>query len=170
MLSPGLAAGGFLWLILHQYQLLRDDVATYLINHNIIWPFNIAPWLLSSQTWNQNFNWLDIFTISIYMLLYGFITALISGVLIAIASLIAKSSSKKNFKKVFYLFTYQFTPVAMLTIVIGLCGKFFEVMQADFGMLQSTSDLIKLTLFMLSIIWSILLLYKAIKSVKSKFD
>ncbi|MED7789436.1 4Fe-4S binding protein [Francisella sp. 19X1-34] len=165
LLAPGLAAGGFLWLILHQYQLFRDDIATYLINHNIMWPFNSAPWLLSSQTWNQNFNWLDIFTISIYMLLYGFITALISGILIAIASFIARSPSERSFKRVFYLFTYQFTPVAMLTIVIGLCGKFFEVMQADFGMLQSTSDFIKATLFMLSIIWSILLLYKAIKKV-----
>ncbi|MED7820100.1 MULTISPECIES: 4Fe-4S binding protein [unclassified Francisella] len=164
LLAPGLAAGGFLWLILHQYQLFRDYIATFLIDHNIMWPFNSAPWILSSQTWNQNFNWLDVFTISIYMLLYGLVIALISSILIAVASLVARSS-QLNFRKTFYILTYQFTPVVMLTIVIGLCGKFFEVMQTDFGLMQSTSDTIKATLFLISIIWSVLLLYKVIRKI-----
>lgn len=164
LLAPGLSAGGFLWLILHQYQLFREYVANFLINHNMMWAFDPAPWLLSSQTWNQNFNWVDISTIIVYMLFYGLVTALISGVLIATASLFAKSSPK-GFKKTFYVLTYQFTPLAMLTIVIGLCGKFFEVMQSDFSMLQSTSDAVKAILFSISIIWSILLLRKAIKKI-----
>ena len=165
LLAPGLAAGGFLWLILHQYQLFRDGVGTFLINHNIMWAFNPAPWLLSSHTWNQSYNWLDIITISAYMLFYGFIIAIISSLLISMASLLVKKSSNKSFKEIFYLLTYQFTPVAMLTIVIGLCGKFFQVMQADFGMSQSTADFINLTLFLLSILWSILLLYKVMRKI-----
>ena len=164
LLAPGLAAGGFIWLILNQYQLMRQDIATWLINANIMWPFNQAPWLLSSQMWNQHFNWLDIISISVYMLAHGIVLATISGILLTMAALILKNKDM-SLKKTFYSLTYQFTPLAMLSIVIGLCGKFFDVMQHDFNMSVNISIAIKACLCLLTIIWTTCLLVSLIKKI-----
>ena len=166
LLAPGLAAGGFVWLILNQYQIMRQDIATWLINSNIMWPFQQASWLLSSQMWNQHFNWLDIMSITIYMLIYGLVLAVISSTLLTIVAFTIKDK-ESSLKSIFYSLTYQFTPLAMLSIVIGLCGKFFDVMQHDFNMNMNISIGIKVLLCLITIIWTIYLLVSLINKFKN---
>lgn len=161
LLSPGLSAGGFLWLILHQYQLWRDWVGGWALNLQWMWMFDSANWLISSQAWNQHFNWLDVICITTYMLAYGFGVAAVCAIFIAVAAKLL-SSRRYRFKEAFLYLTYQFTPIAILSIVIGLCGKFFQTMEHDFALPQLASIAIKASLFLASIAWTIYLLRKTV--------
>ncbi len=154
LISPGLAAGGFLWLILHQYQVLRDSVGGWFMAHNIFSIFNQASSFISSQAWNQHFTWFDVGLITSYMLGYGIIVGILSALLLA-ASAWLVVERKHNFKKAFILLTYQCIPIAILSIVIGLCGKFFEVMHHDFGLSLKIAAMIKFSLLLGSMLWSL---------------
>lgn len=161
LLCPGVCAGGFLWLILNQYQQFRNTVGMWAINHNWQWIFSQAPSAISSQNWHQHFNYLDIICITSYMLFYSIIIGAISFILIASAS----RSITPNYtaaKQKFISFCYNFIPIAILSIVIGLCGKFFQTMQHDFNMPQLVSTLINSALLITSAIWSISMLYKTV--------
>ena len=167
LFSPGLCAGGFLWLILHQYQVFHDQLGTWFLERNDLWFFHTASSWISSQTWNQHFNWLDILTIILYMLSYSIIVGLALSALMAISSLLLRSKIH-DFKKVFISLVYQFNPVAILSIVIGLCGKFFEVMHHDFSMSNKIASAIKLLLLLASMLWTLQLSWKKINSITKK--
>ncbi len=165
LLSPGISAGGFLWLILNQYQQMRDSIGSWALNNDHMWIFNQASWIISSRSWNQNFNWLDIFSIFIYMMAYGLIIGFIIALLIGATSLIVKSKNR-SLKKDFIYLSYQITPLSILSIVIGLSGKFFTTFENEFNMPSIISVSIKIALFSGSIGWSIYLFAKAFKNIK----
>ena len=169
LFSPGLSAGGFLWLILHQYQQYRDAVGGWFMDQNFMWVFNRAPAWISSQRWNQHYSWLDISMITVYMVSYSLIIGIISGSLTAAAALFLRTHNT-SFKKTFILLTYQYTPVAILSIVIGLCGKFFEVMNHDFGMSLTLAIGIKFFLLGLSMLWTLFLTWKVIRRLHAKYS
>ena len=167
LFSPGLSAGGFLWLILHQYQQYRDTIGGWFLNENIMWIFHRAPSWISSQRWDQHYNWLDVSLIAIYMLSYSLVIGLISAILISLAALLVRTNTM-SFQKTFILLTYQYTPVAILSIIIGLCGKFFEVMNHDFGMSLTIAAGIKFFMLGVSMLWTLMLAWKVIKKINNK--
>ncbi|ASK79562.1 hypothetical protein CF386_10940 [Paraphotobacterium marinum] len=166
LITPGLCAGGFLWLILNDYNVFRDYVGGILLDNNFMWFFNQASPLLSSQTWNQNFTWLDVISITLYMSFYGMIIALILAGTNAIASKLI-SCNKEQFKKSFKIITYQFIPVAILSIIIGLCGKFFEVLHDDFNLPELIEVWIKSIMLISSMLWTFILSYQYVFSLQS---
>ena len=158
--------GGVLWLILNDYNVFRDYVGGVLLDKNYMWFFNQATPLLSSQTWNQNFTWLDVISITLYMSFYGMFFAFILAVTNAIVSKIL-TYNKDQFKKSFKIITYQFIPVAILSIIIGLCGKFFEVLHDDFNLPELIEVWIKSFMLIASMLWTFILSYQYIFSLKS---
>ena len=167
LFSPGLSAGGFLWLILHQYQQYRDAIGGWFLDKNIMWIFNRAPAWLSSQRWNQHYSWLDVTMITGYMLTYSIVIGLISTALITLAALCLRTTAT-SFKKMFVLLTYQYTPVAILSIVIGLSGKFFEVLNHDFNMSLTLAIGIKFFLLGISMLWALHLTLTVIRRLNDK--
>lgn len=165
LLAPGLSAGGFLWLILHQYQIYYNKVGSWFLENNYMFFFKSSPMWIGSHTWNQSYSWLDVTMITSYMVIYGLWSMVVSGSLIALASLVLKDG-RHSFVNTFLKFTYQYIPIAILSIVIGLCGKFFQVMVSDFGMSVSTTIGIKVTLVVTSVLWTVFLLWRAIKRHK----
>ncbi len=65
-----------------------------------------------------------------------------------------KAGSKDSFRQSFKELAYQYMPVAMVSLLIGLGGKLFEWLSI-FGLDSSMLTLIKLSLFILSVLWSI---------------
>ena len=168
LISPGLAAGGFLWLILNQYQNYRQWVGTWALTHGYTWFFSPAsPWLGSSR-WNQHFNYLDILCISSYMILYALAVATLLSICL-LAAAWALDSPQSRLRTRFKVLAYQLTPVAILSIVIGLCGKFFTVLQSDCGLPSSASIAIKCLLFGGSIVGSLYLFKCALPRLDTQF-
>lgn len=85
-LCPGLSAGGFLWTILPNYNSFREKIGTYFLTHQQLGWFNNSSILLGSHTWNQQYNWLDVFSITVYMLGYAGSVALVSLAFLSLAS------------------------------------------------------------------------------------
>lgn len=158
--SPGLSAGGFLWLILNQYQVVRNAIGAWALNHEWMFMFQPAHWLIASHSWNQQFNILDVTCIVFYMIAYGIVIAALLSLLIYLASLVL---NPKSIKQQFLILSYQMIPLSILSIIIGLCGKFFEVMEKEFFMPSIISIGIKLFLFTSSAIWTIMLFHHEIK-------
>ena len=167
ILSPGLSAGGFLWLILHSYQQYRASVGGWLLNQNVLWVFNRAPAWIASQRWNQHYSWLDIGMITMYMLSYAVIFGGIFVVLTSLAALCLKTPTG-TFKNSFLLLTYQYTPIAILSIVIGLSGKFFDVLHHDFGVSQHVGIIVKCSLLGLSMVWTLYLIVRVLQKYPEK--
>lgn len=70
-----------------------------------------------------------------------------------------------TFKTTFISLVYQNTPIAILSIVIGLCGKFFEVMHHDFGMSLDIAMWIKLIMLLASMLWTLQLTWHVVRRV-----
>ena len=165
MLAPGLAAGGFLWTILNNYTDLREYIGGYLLDENMLSWFNEASQLVSSQTWNQHYNWLDVVTISAYMSIYGVVIALFLAISnSAVAKLLTRN--KDDFIACFKGIAYQLIPISILSIVIGLCGKFFSILNSDFHVPNNVDVWIKILMLGSSMIWSLILSWKFIQSYK----
>lgn len=167
LLSPGLSAGGFLWLILHQYQQYRDAVGGWLLTHNALWAFNDAPVWIASQTWNQHYSWLDVGMITGYMFVYAVVFGGLFAGLISLSAQCLKTSACA-FKQSFILLAYQYTPVAILSIVIGLSGKFFDVLHHDFGITQHIGVIVKCSLLGISVAWTSWLTLRLLQKYPNK--
>nr|WP_284676566.1 4Fe-4S binding protein [Vibrio sinus] len=165
LLAPGLAAGGFLWTILNNYTDYRNAVGGYFLDNNMLSWFNHASQLVSSQTWNQHYSWLDVTTITTYMLFYGVVIALFLSLS---NSVVAKllTYNRADFIDCFKGLAYQFIPIAILSIIIGLCGKFFQVLNSDFHVPNNVDVWIKAIMLLASMIWSLILSYQFIKNYK----
>ena len=154
-MGTGIAVGGFLWLVLPQYQQLRQKMGEWMINQNWYWIGDAGPWWLMSvhPQRREVFNWLDFFTIVGFMLVCMLAITLILTLTTAIASwLSTKSGSNKSFTQGLIELGYQYTPVAMVSLVIGLGTLLFDpLVHID----EALPRITKLILFVISIIWSL---------------
>lgn len=155
-LGMGIALGGFLWLILPQYQFIREWIGTFFINQGWYWIGETGPRFLMSvhPLQRQSYNWLDFITIVGFMLSVMLMVTFFLSICTAISVYIAKGS--KHFKKHFTELAYQFAPVAMISIIIGLGDKLFSECTL-WGIHPIFLSVIKGLLLLLSIVWSIFL-------------
>lgn len=84
-LDTGVALGGFLWLVLPQYQSMRQTVGTWAIERDWTWPVEVGPaWLVSVHPERAEvFLWLG------FVMIAGFM----AGFMIALAALLAGLTS-----------------------------------------------------------------------------
>jgi hypothetical protein len=155
-LATGLSLGGFLWLVLPQYQWLRQTVGVWAINHGWYWIGMPGPsWLVAVHPAGREvFTWLDFFMISGFMLGCALILTAVLAALTALSSWLAgRLGADNDGRRRLLELAYAYMPVAMVSLVIGLGGKLFDALALT-GLPAPAVAGIKVGLFALSVIWS----------------
>ncbi|HDK37930.1 MAG TPA: 4Fe-4S binding protein [Thiolapillus brandeum] len=163
-MGTGIALGGFLWLVLPQYQTLRRQIGEWLIDREWFWIGDAGPWWLMSihPERREVFNWLDFFTIVGFMLACMILITLVLGITTTLAGwLSVRLGGDRSFKEAFTDLGYQYAPVAMISLVIGLGAALFEPLALIHEALPRMS---KLALFLVSIIWSLWLGWRILRN------
>ncbi len=158
-LATGLALGGFLWLTLPQYQILRRTVGDWAINHGWYWIGMPGPWWLMSihHAGREVYTWLDFFTISAFMLACaGLLTAILALLTALSGRLAGRLGADLDHRKRFVEHAYAYMPVAMVSLVIGLGDKLFTMLTV-LGLPHGAPAVAKATLFALGVAWSVVL-------------
>jgi polyferredoxin len=153
----GAALGGFLWLFLEQYQTLRLAVGEWALGLGWTWIGEAAPgWLVSSHPQRgEVYNWLDFFCISGYMIAWALGTCVVLTLTTAASSFLAgEAKADGTFYSRFLELGYQYAPVCLVSLVIGLGTKLFPPFDV-FG--ENAPDIAKVALFSVSFVWSIYL-------------
>jgi len=157
-MATGIALGGFLWLVLPQFQDLRQDLGEWAMDHDRwSWLLEAGPaWLMSHHPDQREvFLWLDFTMISGFMLASMVAMAALLGGVTALAAVLSRAmGGDAGFVQSFTELGYQFAPVAMVSLVVGLGGKLFEPLGADLG------HGLKAALFLLGLAWSLWLGWK----------
>ncbi len=106
----------------------------------------------------EAFNWLDFLTIVGFILACMLtITLILSLTTAAASTLSTRLGAGRSFRQAFTELGYQYAPAAMISLVIGLGTPLFEPL----GLLHEAAPrLVKLTLFLLSIAWSLWLSWR----------
>lgn len=158
-LGTGAALGGFLWLVLPQYQVWRQAIGSWFIDREQFWIGESGPWWLMSVHPDKRevFMWLDFFTIVGFMLAC---TALLAAVLFIATHLSAWLAGKvggDGTQRIRFIeLGYQYAPIAMVSLIIGLGGELFESLRY-LGLDGQGIGLVKAAIFAVSLIWSLYL-------------
>ncbi len=156
-LDTGIALGGFLWLVLPQYQRIRQAIAEAALDRDWSWLLEPGPaWLMSVHPERAEvFWWLDFFTIVGFMCGFMMVVAAILGSLTASAAWLAGLvGGDRDFRQRFTELGYQYAPVAMGSLIIGLGSMLFEPIRlTPFG--AAGMHAAKLILFLAGAAWSV---------------
>lgn len=158
-IGTGAALGGFLWLILPIYQDWRMALGGWAIDHNWLWVGEPGPWWLMSvhPEAREVFTWLDFGMIVGFMLAWAALLAAgLSAATAAAAWLSGRLGSTDSFRARFVELGYQFAPVAMVSLLIGLGGKLFDTAVAA-GVPAGIVGDVKAALIAGALAWSLVL-------------
>ncbi len=164
-IGTGAALGGFLWLILPIYQQFRQIIGEWAINMNWFWIGDSGPgWLMSVHPERREvFNWLDFSTIIIFMLGVTISFSIVMSLINQLESyLIKRIKPEVSQKPVFNILAYQYMPVAMIALLIGLGGKIFTLIH-KLGLSAENVSYLKVVLFIFAIFWGARIGYRIIK-------
>jgi hypothetical protein len=156
-LATGVSLGGFLWLVLPQYQTLRQIIGVWAINHGWYWIGSPGPaWLMAVHpAAREVFTWLDFFLIVGFMLACAGLLTLMLTICTSISARLAGwLGADGNRRQRFVELAYQYMPVAMVSLVIGLGAELFDSLELA-GLSSMTVAAIKAALFAGSLAWSI---------------
>lgn len=165
-LGTGIAIGGFLWLVLPQYWTIRMGIAEFFINRGHYWVGDPGPsWLMSVHSERREvFNWIDFFSIiafmSGFMALFATVLTMTTGIA---AWLSGKINDAKSFRVRFIELGYQYAPIAMVSLVIGLGSELFNII-GWIGMGENAIGWSKGVLFIAAWFWCIRLGYKILEN------
>jgi len=154
-LGSGVALGGFLWLVLPQYQVWRQQLGAWMIGQGWYWIGNPGPWWLMSvhPQRREVFNWLDFGMIVGFMLGVMLLLALLLTFTTGLSAWLAgRQGADRNLPGRFVELGYQYAPVAMVSLVLGLGGELFTPLQLLGTEVVSGA---KLLLFLLGVGWSL---------------
>ncbi|WP_431854863.1 4Fe-4S binding protein [Azospirillum sp.] len=156
-LGTGIALGGFLWGILPLWQDLRAMAGEWAIGQG--WYGVVRPgpgWLMSVHPERREvYLWLDFAMISGFMVAVMLATAAaLSATTAAAAALAGRGGAGDGgFRQRFTELAYQYAPVAMVSLVVGLGGKLFIPLQLLAG--APAVGAAKGGLFLLGLVWSL---------------
>lgn len=157
-LGTGSALGGFLWLVLGSYQTMRQALGEWVIDNGWYWLGEPGPaWLMAVYPEEREvFRWFDFFLISGYMLAWTVLATVMMGGATALAAwLSGRISDRAGFRDRFVQLGYQFLPVAMISLLLGLGGDLFHLL--DPVLTPSGTAALKSVLFLGSVVWSLAL-------------
>lgn len=161
-IGTGIALGGFLWLALPVYQELRQSIGVWAIEQGWYWIGESGPsWLMSVHPERREvFAWLDFIMIVGFMLTVTLIFTVILSIFTAIAAQIAgKYGADATFRQRFVELGYQYAPVAMVSLIIGLGARLFDGLGLV-GVSANGVIVTKATFFIIALAWSIQISYK----------
>lgn len=154
LLGTGVSLGGFLWLVLPEYQWLRQALGVWAIDHGWYWIGRPGPhWLMVVHPKAREvFMWLDFILIVGWML--G-VMALFTAVLAALNALAVWIAGRFGAlgapRQRFLALGYQFTPIAMISLLLGLGGELFAPLPGHAALL------IKSGVLAAALLWGVLL-------------
>lgn len=156
-LDTGVALGGFLWLVLPQYQHLRQALGTWAVEQDWAGLLEVGPaWLMSVHPERAEvFLWLDFVMIVGFM--SGFMLALaavLDGLTAAAARFSGLMGGDGGFRQRFTELGYQYAPVAMCSLIIGLGGMLFDPIR-ETALGREGMQGVKGALFLAGAAWSV---------------
>ncbi len=158
-IGTGAALGGFLWLVLGSYHTLRMALGNWVIERGWYWLGEPGPiWLMAAYPEAREvFRWFDFFLISGYMLAWTLLAVVLLGALTGVAARLAgRAGGSGTFRMRFVELGYQFLPIAMVSLLLGLGGNLFGGLQM-LGLGDEGVRVVKVALLGLSAAWSIVL-------------
>jgi len=161
LLGTGVALGGFLWLVLPEYQSLRQLIGVWAIEHGLYWIGQPGPsWLMVVHPEaRETFVWLDFLLIVGWMLGIMLLFTLALGTLNSISTWLAgQFGAGKPFRQRFTELGYQFAPVAMVSLLLGLGGELFNSLPAH------PAHWLKVALLAGALLWSLLLGWRILRN------
>ncbi len=170
-LGIGIAMGGFLWLVLPLYQDLRQRVGEWFIENEWYWIGESGPWWLMSvhPERREVFNWLDFMMICSFMIGVMLLLTLVLATTTLIAAYVSgRFGGTGSLRQRFTELAYQYMPVALISLVIGLGGELFALL-GEIGLPAGGIALLKTGLFGLSLLWSLYLGYQILKGQGVRF-
>lgn len=156
-LGTGVALGGFLWLVLPFYWELRETVAEWFFGHGWFWVGESGPgWLMSVHPERREvFAWLDFIMITGFMTSCMVVFAVVLGFTTwAAAWLSGENAGNGDIHARFVELGYQYTPVALVSLVIGLGASLFESLRT-IGLDTADIAWVKAALLFTGLVWSI---------------
>lgn len=156
-LDTGVALGAFLWLVLPQYQRMRQGLGAMAIERDWNWLLEIGPsWLMSVHPERAEvFLWLDFVMIVSFMVVCMLAMTLMLGALTCVsARLSALFGGSGTFWQRFTELGYLYAPVSMVSLILGLGNVLFEPIK-DTSLGTTGIQAIKGGLFLAGVIWSI---------------
>jgi hypothetical protein len=107
-------------------------VGGWFIERDLLWIGEPGPWWLMSvhPERREVFVWLDFLLIVGFMLGFAaLLTAALSATTAATAALARRFGADGSFRQLFTELGYQYAPVAMVSLVVGLGGELFELLE-----------------------------------------
>jgi len=156
-LGLGVALGGFLWLVLDNYQTFRLWTATTAIKAGWYWIGEAGPsWLMAVfPAEREVFRWVDFFTIIAYMVGWMALTALVLSITTGTTAWLAgRLGGRGRFGTRFIELGYQVAPVALISLLIGLGGELFTAL-GHLGLSPDALSGLKSVLFVCGAVWSL---------------
>ncbi|MGE3782244.1 MAG: 4Fe-4S binding protein, partial [Alphaproteobacteria bacterium] len=130
-LGTGVALGGFLWLVLPQYQELRTALVNWAIGGGHTWLGEPGPsWLMVVHPEAREvFVWLDFLLITGWMIAAMLaLAALLAGLHAAGAWIAGRFGASGSFRGRFVALSYQAAPAAMISLLLGLGIDLFKLL------------------------------------------
>ena len=161
-LDTGVALGAFLWLVLPKYQELRQALGAWSLDRGWLWLLEPGPsWLVSVHPQRgEVFLWLDFFAISSFMIAWMIAMAvLLASTTAAAAYLSGRVGGDGRFRRRFSELGYQYAPVAMVSLIIGLGALLFDPIKST-PLGNAGVHAVKGGLFVLGVAWSVWLSQK----------
>jgi hypothetical protein len=158
-IGTGVSLGGFLWLVLPSYQSLRSAIGNWAIEHGWDWLGEPGPlWLIADYPAEREvLRWLDFVLIAGYMLAWTIgMTVLLCAATAGSAWLSGRLGGDRDFRRRFVELGYQFLPVAMISLLLGLGGGLFSALAAS-GLGAGVTAAVKAGLFLAGGLWSLAL-------------
>ena len=156
-LGGGVALGGFLWGVGKWFGRIRDVLGEWAIDRDLLWVVESGPsWLMSVYPERREvFVWLDFLMISSFMVAVMLaMTALLSACTLAEAWIAGRLGAGRSLSRRFLELGYQYAPVAMVSLLIGLGGGLFSALKMV-GLTTEVVTGLKAALFVLGTLWSL---------------
>lgn len=162
----GVAIGAFHWTVSPWFIDFKQSIATWLISHDIMWPFDtdhVSWWMLTHYPDNNDvFSWLDGFCILAYILL----TAIVIGSLLSLCiGLCCRSLSQMKWS-VFNQLALTFIPVAACGVFLGLSATTVSLLRAEHYALYWVND-VRAGLLIAALLASMWLAWRVVAGYKT---
>lgn len=157
----GIAVGAFLWSASPWFVTLKQGMAEWLVDHDILWPLGQdAPWFLLTHypEVNDVFSWLDGFTI----LLFIFGTALVTGGVLWASLLAIQKVAGRRLALGMDTVAQALIPAAGVGVFLGLSATTVTLLRHD-GIATGWVQPLRLTLLTLALLWSLRLAWKILR-------
>ncbi|MBI4183233.1 MAG: 4Fe-4S binding protein [Proteobacteria bacterium] len=151
-MGTGIALGAFMWLVLPQYQWLRQTVGVWVIDQGWYWLGRSGPsWLMVVHPEAREvFVWLDFFLIVGWMLAVMIGVAITLTVLAGAASWLAgRLGADGSLRTRFVELGYQMAPPSMISLLLGLGGDLFNLIP------EGPASVVKVVLLAGAVAWGI---------------